>query len=119
MLIFPLSLLPLFIIIFCFRFFFFCFLFLACFDFTPDSPSLSLSVPLYVPHSLAPQLSDCSIFPLPLCKQITPPVTSLLPSSESEIVKAHQASLQPKQIVVNVGSSISFGTHAEMPFVSD
>lgn len=33
-----------------------------------------------MPHSLAPQLSDCSVFPLLLCKQIIPPVTSLLPS---------------------------------------
>lgn len=35
-------------------------------DFTPTF--FSLSVPLSIPHSLAPQLSDCSVFPLPLCK---------------------------------------------------
>lgn len=50
-------------------------------DFTP---TLSLSIPLSLPYPLAPELSDCSIFLLPLWNQIIQPVTCVLPNFKSD-----------------------------------
>lgn len=50
-------------------------------DFTP---TLSLSIPLSLPYPLAPELSDCSIFLLPLLNQIIQPVTCVLPNFKSD-----------------------------------